>query len=29
VAGMIAIGVLLFLASLQALKIDGKAQGKK
>ena len=29
VAGMIVIGILLFLASLQALKIDGKAQGKK
>jgi len=29
VAGLIAIGVLLFLTSLQALKIDGKAQGKK
>lgn len=28
VAGMIVIGILLFLASLQALKIDGKAQGK-
>jgi hypothetical protein len=29
VTGMIAIGILLFLASLQALKIDGKAQGKE
>ena len=29
VAGMIAIGVLLFLASIQALKIGGKTQGKK
>jgi len=29
VAGLIVIGVLLFLTSLQALKIDGKAQGKK
>jgi hypothetical protein len=29
VVGTIAVGALLFLASLQALKIDGKAQGKK
>jgi hypothetical protein len=29
VVGTIAVGALLFLTSLQALKIDGKAQGKK